>query len=73
MTTTRKLEVTEPGGFLHGRDKYFEGDIRVVEEPWASEFIRLGWAKDAATGEQGVRTPGAQVLEVQDTVQTIGG
>ena len=65
----RKIEVTEPGGFLHGRERFNEGEIRIVEEPWASEFIRLGWAKDAVTGEQGLRVPGAYTLHVDDTIQ----
>ena len=71
--TTRKIEITEPGGFLHGSDRFNEGEIRIVEEPWASEFIRLGWAKCADTGETGERKPGHQALQVHDTVQTMSG
>ena len=68
--TQRKLEITEPGGFMHGRDRYVQGEVRFVEEPMATEFVRLGWAKDADTGEQGTRTPGAQSLHVDDQYVT---
>ncbi len=40
--TTRKIEITEP--FKHGRDRFNEGEIRVLPAEIAGEFIRLGWA-----------------------------
>ena len=70
---TRKIEITEPGGFLHGRDRLNEGEVRVLDEALANEFIRLGWAKCVDTGEQGERKPGAQKLEVHDSVMALLG
>jgi len=70
--TTRKIEITEPGGFLHGRDRFNEGEVRVLDAALAGEFIRLGWAKDADTGETGERKPGQQKLQVDDAVQVMG-
>lgn len=70
--TTRKIEITEPGGFLHGRDRFNEGEVRVLSAELAGEFIRLGWAKDADTGETGERKPGQQALQVHDAVLALG-
>jgi hypothetical protein len=70
--TTRKIEIVEPGGFLHERDRFNEGEIRILPAALAGEFIRLGWAKCCETGETGERKPGAQAIEVHDTVQLIG-
>ena len=69
--TTRKIEITE--NFKHGRDAFNEGEIRVLPAEIAGEFIRLGWAKDAVTGEQGERKPGQQALQVDDFVQAMVG
>lgn len=66
--STRKIEITEPGGFKHGRDSFNEGEIRVIDEALAGEFIRLGWARDAVTGETGERKPGQQALQVDDVI-----
>ena len=71
--TTRKIEITEPGGFKHGRDSFNEGEIRVLPAEIAGEFIRLGCAKDAVTGETGERKPGQQKLQVDDFVQAMVG
>lgn len=67
-----KIQVSEPGGFKHGRDHYKEGEVRDVGDDLGAEFVRLGWAVNLATGESGVRNPGARALHVHDQVIRLG-
>ena len=69
----RKIEIVEAGGFRHGTDHFQEGEIRMVDDALAGEFIRLGWAKCVATGEVGDRKPGSQKIAVNDSVQVAAG
>ena len=69
----RKIEITEPGGFMHGRDRFNEGEVRVLDDALAGEFIRLGWARCVDSGEQGERKPGQQSLQVDDAIIRAGG
>ena len=68
---TRKIEITEPGGFRVGADRFQEGEVRILPAAQAQEFINLGWAKCVATGEQGERKPGAQELAVDSTLHSL--
>lgn len=72
LPTMRKIEVVEPGGFLHNRDRYAFGDVRTIDAAIAGEFIRLGWAKCVDSGEQGERKPGSHQLQVDDSVVRAG-
>ena len=65
----RMIEIVEEGGVRLGADHMKPGERRWLPADLAAEFIRLGWAKDAETGEVGVRVPGAQVLQVHDLNQ----
>jgi len=63
----RRIEFTETVKI--GPDSYEAGDRRSFADAEASEYIRLGWAKDPDTGETGDRTPGSQRLRVDPVVQ----
>ena len=62
----RRIEFTETVKI--GTDSYESGDRRSFQDNEAAEYIRLGWAKDPETGEQGERVPGAQKLNVHPVV-----
>ncbi len=65
----RQVEITEENGIRHERNLYHNGDRVTLPKALADEFIRLGWAKCAATGEQGERVVGVHKLEVTPQVQ----
>lgn len=65
---TRRIEFTEPVKLAGGRN-FEAGDRKSFPKAEADEYIRLGWAKDPETGEQGDRKPGAQKLNVNSTTQ----
>lgn len=69
MTELRRIEITEEVCHLADGNVYYQGDVKSFPKAEADEYIRLGWAKDAVTGETGERTPGAQVLHVHNLVQ----
>ena len=69
--TTRRIEITEDVLKL-GTVTYYKGDIKSFPKAEADEYIRVGWAKDVETGEQGERKPGAQAINVQGVKQTLG-
>jgi hypothetical protein len=59
----RKIEFTEEAVKL-GAQTYYAGDVKSFPKAEADEYIRLGWAKDVETGEQGERVPGATKLHI---------
>lgn len=67
-----KIEITEEV-LRDGTNEHRRGDqitARDAEhEAKLREWVRVGWAKDVDTGEQGERKPGAQRLHVHDVVQ----
>lgn len=63
-----KIEFTETVKL--GAETYESGDRKSFPDAEAKEYMRLGWAKDTETGEQGERVPGAQVINV-DNVTTV--
>lgn len=65
----RLIEFTEEVKL--GARTFSEGSRERFEDDEAAEIIRLGWGKDSNTGEEGVRKPGAQKLEVQSLVHKI--
>lgn len=72
MSEVRQIEFTEAPYVQIGRDRWYPGDRKAFPKAEADEYIRLGWAKDPATGEQGERKPGAQALQVDDAAQVVG-
>jgi hypothetical protein len=71
MTDIRKIEITEEVLKL-GTVTYYAGDIKSFPKAEADEYIRLGWAKCCETGETGERKPGAEPINVQSVLQTVG-
>lgn len=67
----RKIEITEAVLKL-GTVTYYAGDVKSFPAAEASEYIRLGWAKDAETGETGERKPGGQPLRVDPVALAVG-
>lgn len=65
----RRVEITE-AVLRDGPEDYHQGDVTTIDDAKAAEWIRLGWAKDAATGETGERKPGAQAINVHDVEQS---
>ena len=65
----RKIEFTEEAVKL-GTQTYYAGDVKSFPKAEADEYIRLGWAKDPETGEQGERKPGATKLNLDSTKQS---
>ena len=68
----RKIEITEATLKL-GAVTYYAGDVKSFPAAEAAEYIRLGWAKDAETGETGERKPGGQPLRVDPVTLAVGG
>ena len=67
--TTRRLKITEETLKL-GTTIYYAGDIKSFPK---AEYIRLGWAEDAETGETGVRKPGSNgPLKIDSVVVEVG-
>lgn len=70
-----KIEITEPNGILHGRERFESGDVRSVDDALGDYFCRMGWAKDVdgnvPTGERIVSKNTA--LEVPPNVHTTTG
>lgn len=64
----RRIEITERVLKL-GHNIYYAGDVKSFPKAEADEYIRLGWAKDAETGETGERKPGAVKLRPDAVVQ----
>jgi hypothetical protein len=60
----RELIVTEPGGIRSGKDFHKLGDTVRVDEVTAKRWLRAGWARDPATGEQHPRDTSHKVLDV---------
>ena len=67
----RRIEITEDVLKL-GTETYYKGDTKSFPKSEADEYVRLGWAKDAETGETGERKPGAQRIDVHKVVQQAG-
>lgn len=65
--STRRVEFTE--AVKIGRETYLEGDRKSFPKAEADEYIRLGWAKDPETGEQGERKPGSHRIQPDPVVQ----
>lgn len=63
----RRIEITEEVLKI-GTETYYQGDVKSFPKAEADEYIRLGWAKDVETGEQGERKPGAQKLQIDNVV-----
>ena len=63
-----RVEVTEPGGIKDHPYYPAEGDIVSVPSGHADRWIECGWAKDATTGEQAERIPGARKLNADGSV-----
>lgn len=72
MTDIRRIEITEDELKL-GTQIYYKGDIKSFPRAEADEYIRLGWARDAETGETGDRKPGSQRININPVRQTIAG
>ena len=66
----RKIEFTEEAVKL-GTQTYYAGDVKSFPKAEADEYIRLGWAKDVETGEQGERVPGATKLNLDSVTVSI--
>lgn len=66
----RRIEFVEAEVKI-GTQVYYAGDIKSFPEQEAGEYIRVGWAKDVETGEQGDRKPGAQSISVENVVTKI--
>lgn len=66
----RKIEFVEESVKV-GTAVYYAGDVKSFPKEEADEYIRVGWAKDPETGEQGDRKPGSQVINVQNAAQQI--
>lgn len=64
----KRVEVTEAGGIKDHPYYPAEGDIITVPEVYADRWIACGWAKDAVTGEQGERIPGARKINPDGSV-----
>lgn len=68
----RQIEFTEAVRIHDGQ--HMAGDRKSYPADEAGEYIRLGWARDPETGEEGTRKPGAQALQVNSVVtRQIGG
>lgn len=67
-----KVEVTEEV-LREGTTTFARGDVITSQdaehEATLRSWVKYGWAKDLATGEQGERKPGAQSIEVNDVMQ----
>lgn len=64
----RRVQITEDV-LRDGTDVYTKDDVTSVDDNKAAQWIGFGWAKDAETGEQGDRKPGAQPIVVNDVTQ----
>ncbi len=62
----RLVEFTETTRL--GSTTYESGDRKGLEPALAQHCIDAGWAKDAETGEQGERKPGASGVVIPDNV-----
>lgn len=67
---TRQVEITEENGIRNGTNHWHKGDRATLPKAKADEFIRLGWAKCVATGEQGERVAGVHKIDASDSVQS---
>jgi len=67
----RRVEIVSER-LLDGYNEYFAGDVKSLPKPKADEWIRLGWAKDPETGEQGDRKPGAVKIDVDAITTAVG-
>lgn len=67
---TRQIEFTEP--VIIGAVDYSAGDRKTFPATDAAEYIRLGWAKCTATGEQGERKAGAEAIQPATVSQGAG-
>ena len=65
----RQVEFTETVRI--GTVQYEAGDRKTFPKAEAGEYIRLGWAKDPETGEQGDRVPGSQPIQVNNVTQKV--
>lgn len=65
----RRVEVTEQV-LRDGTDIYHMGDVTSLDDEKAAQWIEFGWAKDAQSGEQGERKPGAQPIKVNSVSQS---
>ena len=63
----RKIEFLE--AVRLGDDQFEPGDSLSFDKALAGQYISMGWAKCAETGETGDRVPGAQPIQVQPVVQ----
>lgn len=67
-----KIEITEESLKI-GTNEHRKGDQitprDAAHEAELREWVRVGWAKDVETGEQGERKPGAQRLHVHNVAQ----
>lgn len=67
----RRVEITEE--ILNdAASTYYKGDVITVDpvkyDIWVNQ---MGWAKDAETGEQAERVPGAHKIKVDNVAQSI--
>jgi len=68
----KKIEWTEPGGVKLGKTTKLQGTTDFVTPDEYEMYVnKLAWAKDAETGEQGTRTPGAVMLDVDNIEQVL--
>lgn len=65
----RRVEITEETGIKDAGQHYEFGDLISLPIDKADLYIKMGWAKCAATGESGERRPGVQTLDVQSVEQ----
>lgn len=68
MSAERRIEITEEK-LRDGRNTYVAGDIKTLPKAKADEWVRLGWARDPETGEQGERKPGAAPISPDAVIQ----
>lgn len=52
-----------------GEIEFNKEDRKSFPDTEASEYVRLGWAKDMETGETNERVPGAQPMRVDNIRQ----
>lgn len=71
MSDVQQIEFTEEPFALIGPTPYYPGDRKSFPAAEASEYVRVGWAKDVATGEQGERVEGVAALSVASVVTLI--
>ena len=72
MSDVKQIEFVEAPYTQIGTDRWYAGDRKSFPVQQADLYIKLGWAKDPATGEQGERVEGVSDLVVSGVVTPVG-